>query len=155
MAIEEGGRSDPRLAALLPAFQQLVEAASSASTAARAPYSRYPVGAAVLDDVGRTSVGCNVESAAFGATICAERVALGAAVAAGAGAIVACVTVARDGSPASCCGVCRQLLAEFGPEVLVVNASLASDRVRWGRAADWLPFGFTGASLEGPGSATS
>jgi len=115
--------------------------------AARAPYSRYQVGAAVLDDRRIVTAGSNVESAAYGATICAERTAIGAAVASGATTLTVCVTVARDADPASCCGVCRQLLMEFGPELLVVNASLMSDRVRWGPLGDWLPFGFSGISL--------
>ena len=101
----------------------------------------------MLDDRGAITGGCNIESAAYAATLCAERAAIGAALSGGAHGIRACVTVTRDEDPASCCGVCRQLLAEFGPEVLVINASLTTDRVRWGSIPDWLPFGFGGASL--------
>ena len=53
-----------------------------------------------------------------------------------------------DPDPASCCGVCRQLLAEFGPNVLIVNGSLTSERLRWGTIAEWLPYTFSAASLE-------
>ena len=146
--IREGLRSDPVLVAQLPELGELLATATGSADNARAPYSRYPVGAAVLSDQGVVTGGCNVESAAFAATMCAERAAIGAAVAAGARGLRACVTVTRDREPASCCGVCRQLLAEFGPEVLVVNASSTTDSVRWGAIAEWLPFGFTGASLD-------
>jgi cytidine deaminase len=145
--IQEGSRSDPGLNTLVPALSDLLAAAVKAAAAARAPYSQYKVGAAVLDDRGIVIAGSNVESAAYGATICAERTAVGAAVASGATALSVCVTVARDADPASCCGICRQLLREFGPQLLVVNASLSSDRARWGTLSDWLPFGFSGTSL--------
>ena len=146
--IQEGLRSDPVLVAQLPELGELLATATGSADNARAPYSRYPVGAAVLSDQGVVTGGCNVESAAFAATLCAERAAIGAAVAGGARGLRACVTVTRDRDPASCCGVCRQLLAEFGPEVLVVNASSTTDSVRWGTIAEWLPFGFTAASLD-------
>ena len=145
--IQDGFRSDPALASQLPMIGELLAMAVDAAGNARAPYSFYPVGAAVLDDRGAITGGCNIESAAFAATLCAERAAIGAALSGGARGIRACATVTRDSDPASCCGVCRQLLAEFGPEVLVINASLTSDRVRWGSIVDWLPFGFGGASL--------
>ncbi len=145
--IQEGFRSDLTLASQLPLIGELLAVAGDSAGNARAPYSLYPVGAAVLDDRGAITRGCNIESAAYAATLCAERAAIGAALSGGAHGIRACVTVTRDGDPASCCGVCRQLLAEFGPEVLVINASLTTDRVRWGTILDWLPFGFGGASL--------
>lgn len=152
--ILEGLRSDSALRARVPELDDLLAAAATASAAARAPYSSYHVGAAVLDDRGVISGGSNVESAAYAATICAERTAIGAAVTSGATSLSVCATVARDEDPASCCGTCRQLLREFGPELIIVNASLTSDRVRWGKLADWLPFGFSGASL-GDGHPTS
>ncbi|MGH2465505.1 MAG: cytidine deaminase [Candidatus Limnocylindrales bacterium] len=154
--IKEGIRSATEVVAALPRIGELLEAASVAAGRAHARYSGYPVGAAILDAWGEIHTGCNVESAAFAATICAERGAIAAAVAGGSGGIVACVTVTRDPDPASCCGVCRQLLAEFGPDVLIVNGSLTSDRLRWGTVAVWLPHGFSRASLEGnPASAGS
>lgn len=151
--IQEGLRSDPALNAQIPALSELLAAAAKAAAAARAPYSRYQVGAAVLDDRGIVTPGSNVESAAYGATICAERTAVGAAVASGATSLSVCVTVARDTDPASCCGICRQLMREFGSGLIVVNASLTSDRVRWGTLADWLPYGFSGMSF-GDGNVT-
>lgn len=87
---------------------------------AYAPASHFRVGAAVLADDGRVFVGCNVENASYGLTICAERAAICAAVAAGVRAIRA-VAVATDLlEPARPCGACRQVLAEFGPAMAVV-----------------------------------
>jgi cytidine deaminase len=142
--ISEGDRAD--VAREFADVEPLFHVALGAQARARAPYSRYRVGAAVLTGDGAIHGGCNVESAAYGATLCAERAAIGAAVAAGATEIVACVTVTVDADPASCCGICRQLLSEFGPDVRMVNASSSSDRVRWGTIADWLPGAF---NLEG------
>jgi cytidine deaminase len=139
--ISEGNRSDATGA--FDGFERLLKAALTAQKRARAPYSRYNVGAAVLDNRGKVVGGCNVESAAYPATLCAERAAIGAAVAGGASGIRACVTVTADAEPGSCCGVCRQLLSEFGPDVIVLNASSVSDRVRWGTIADWLPGAFS------------
>lgn len=140
--ISYGTRASAELLQQLPRLSELLFVASNAATHARAPYSRYPVGAAVVDEAGRITGGCNVESGAFGATICAERGAVAGAVAGGATSILACVTVTEDEDPASCCGICRQLLSDFGPDLLVANASLTSGRVRWGPLRDWLPFGF-------------
>jgi cytidine deaminase len=146
--IEEGTRSAPGSLATLPRFSELLAEAELAAARSHAPYSGYRVGAAVLDDKGVIYLGCNLESAAYGATLCAERGAIAAAVADGALSLIACITVARDADPASCCGICRQLLMEYGANPLIVNASLSSDRLRWGPVSDWLPFGFSGASLD-------
>lgn len=92
-------------------MEELVARAREARSRAYAPYSGYAVGAALRDSEGRVFGGCNVENALFGATVCAERVALWTAVAAGARRIVALAVVTPDaGSP---CGFCRQVLAEF------------------------------------------
>ena len=146
--IQEGTRTSADAVAALPRLTELLETATVAADRAHARYSGYQVGAAILDAWGVIHAGCNVESAAYAATICAERGAVAAAVAGGAGDLIAIVTVTRDLDPASCCGMCRQLLAEFGQELLIVNGSLTSDRLRWGTVADWLPNGFLAASLE-------
>ena len=95
---------------------RLWQAASDARKNAYAPYSGFSVGAALLSDDGRIFVGCNVENAAYSPTLCAERVALGAAIAAGARSFVAIAVVGGKGDALADtppCGVCRQSLSEF------------------------------------------
>lgn len=92
----------------------LLRAARAVRQRAFAPYSGFRVGAAVLDQSGRIHVGCNVENASYGLTVCAERNAVAAAVAGGARAIRAVAVVTAASPPASPCGACRQVLAELG-----------------------------------------
>ncbi len=99
---------------------RLLAAAREARAKAYAPYSRYRVGAAIATEDGRTFAGCNVENASFGATVCAERNAIGQMVAAGASAPVACVIVTGGTKPGSPCGMCRQVLVEFARDMPVV-----------------------------------
>jgi cytidine deaminase len=94
--------------------EALVAAARAVRRRAHAPYSRFAVGAAVRDERGRVHVGCNVENASYGLTICAERNAVAAAVAAGARAVRAVAVVTPTRPPGSPCGACRQVLAELG-----------------------------------------
>ena len=100
--------------------QQLVAAAQAARERAYAPYSNYTVGAAALTVDGEIIAGCNVENASYGATICAERVALTAAVAQGKRDLKAIALVTVDG--VSPCGMCRQVMFELGPEMTVYIA---------------------------------
>lgn len=103
-------------------WDRLVEAAWQARESAYAPYSNFAVGAALLANDGRIFLGCNVENISYGLTNCAERVAIGAAVAAGVRQFLAVAVVADTGVPISPCGACRQVLAEFGvPRVLLAN----------------------------------
>ncbi len=111
-----------------PVFSQLLAAAREATTHAYAPYSNFFVGAAVLTEDGRTFTGCNVENASYGLTICAERHAIGNAVAASKapasevqGKVKFRAVVVATASDAVCspCGACRQFIAEFGGDILV------------------------------------
>jgi len=100
----------------------LLEIAWRARDCAYAPYSNFAVGAAILAKDGRVFAGCNVENLSYGLTNCAERVAIGAAVAAGAREFLAMVVVADTAVPISPCGACRQVMVEFGvPWVMAAN----------------------------------
>lgn len=100
--------------------KRLLEAAWEALPRAYAPYSNYSVAAAILDESGRVFVGVNVENVSYGLTLCAERVAVGAMVAAGGRRVRAVAIVARGSAPPMPCGACRQVLAELGaPDTIV------------------------------------
>ena len=124
----------------------LIGRAREAMHNAWAPYSEFRVGAAIEAADGRVFVGCNVESASYGLTICAERMALGAAVAAGARSLRRVAVTTEVEPPAAPCGACRQLLAEFGLNLEVIAAGPSSER-RWTLAA-LLPDAFTKESLD-------
>jgi cytidine deaminase len=101
-----------------PNRDELIQAALDAQQRAFCPYSNFPVGAALRTASGRIFQGVNVENASFGLTICAERVAASAAVAAGEKEFTEIVVVSRTG--VSPCGACRQFLAEFNPDLPIV-----------------------------------
>jgi cytidine deaminase len=92
---------------------EAIGAARAVRKRAHAPYSKYRVGAALVTKSGKIFVGCNVENASYGATICAERSAICAMVAAGEKEPVACVVASAGEEAATPCGICRQVLAEF------------------------------------------
>jgi cytidine deaminase len=115
----------------------LLAAARAVRARAHAPYSHFLVGAAVLDERGRVHVGCNVENASYGLTVCAERNAVAAAVAAGARRLRAVSVVTEVMPPASPCGACRQVLAELMPDSGVVL--MASAPGKNGRAPSKVP----------------
>jgi cytidine deaminase len=113
---------------------------------AYAPYSGFRVGAAVYAD-GDIFQGVNVENAAYGATMCAERAAIGAAVAAGARDVTAIAIVGDSESPTVPCGCCRQVLAEFNPEMRVIMGG-NSDEVRVMSLDELLPEAFVRGFLD-------
>jgi cytidine deaminase len=124
----------------------LVRRAVEARSRAYAPYSGYPVGAAVVTTSGNVFTGCNVENASFGLTVCAERVAILKAVSEGDTGVAALAVVAPGG--ASMCGACRQVLHEFGPSAKVYLAD-PSGSFRETDAKAVLPDAFDGRGLRG------
>ncbi len=120
----------------------LVARARAALGHAHAPYSGFPVAAAVLDEQGRVHVGVNVENASFGLTNCAERVAIGAAIAAGAKRIRAVGVTAAKLHPISPCGACRQVILEFADPSAPVASDAEDGRLVVGTAGELLPGAF-------------
>ena len=119
---------------------KLIALAQDARHKAYAPYSHYQVGAALLAEDGTIYTGCNVENSSYGGTICAERTAVVKGVSEGAQRFTAIAIVTPNG--VSPCGICRQVLYEFGPEMTVIMAD-AEGRVRHEMALnDLLPLGF-------------
>lgn len=129
---------------------RLLSAARDVRVRAYAPYSRFAVGAAILTASGETFVGVNVENASYSATTCAERAAVGTAVTAGARDLVAVAVVGPEGRPCPPCGICRQVLAEFNPNMEVI---LEDGRGGWQRhsLAELLPGAFTPEHLTSRG----
>lgn len=105
-------------------WEALVSAATAARANAHAPYSGFAVGAALLDDRGRMFAACNVENRSFGLTLCAERAAVAAAVAAGGRRVTAIAVVTASDPLAAPCGLCRETLHEFAaPELPILLAA--------------------------------
>lgn len=109
--------------------QRLEKAARRAAKMSYSPYSRFPVGAAVLADTGKVYTGCNVENASYGLCNCAERTAIFSAVAAGARAIRAVAVYTPTAVASSPCGACRQVINEFGSTALVISVCDGPERL--------------------------
>ena len=123
--------------------QRLVRAAARARERAVAPYSKFKVGAALLAKNGEIISGANVESASYGLTCCAERVALFNALTSGRENFVAVAVVARAPGGPMPCGACRQLLAEYAPGARVLVAdSRALNKIREFPVRELLPLAF-------------
>ena len=118
-AARGGARRRARAKAVAVTPAQLMDEAKRARRMAYAPYSRFPVGAALLTASGQIYRGCNVENASYGVTCCAERSAVFSAVGAGEQDFTAIAVTARDGRGAPPCGACRQVLQEFAPGMWV------------------------------------
>ena len=126
--------------------QSLIDLANESRRRAYVPYSNYPVGAALRTKTGRLFTGVNVENAAYPATICAERVAVFKAVSEGEREFeVIAVVTDNGGSP---CGACRQVLAEFGLDTLVLIADGYGKLIKQTTMKELLPEAFTPKDLQ-------
>ncbi|MDO5398860.1 MAG: cytidine deaminase [bacterium] len=120
--------------------QELLKRAQDIMQRAYSPYSSFKVGAALLSKTGKIYVGCNFESAAFGAGVCAERIALGSAIVNNENEFVA-IAVCGNNSPTYPCGICRQALLEFGDiDVICSNSDLTI--VKTYKLSELLPYSF-------------
>ena len=127
------------------ALEGLVEAARAVREQAYAPYSGFTVGAALLAE-GRVFTGVNVEIASYPISVCAERNAVAAMVAAGGRRVDAIAVVTDGATPTPPCGGCRQCLWEFGPEAVVLAVTQKGERARW-PLAELLPHAFGPSDL--------
>jgi cytidine deaminase len=128
------------------ARQQLIESASRARKFAYVPYSKYPVGAALITQSGKVYTGCNIENAAFPVTNCAERTAVFKAVSEGERKFQALALVTENGG--SPCGACRQVLAEFGLDTVIYICNGKGEILQELTVAELLPQAFTPEHLD-------
>jgi cytidine deaminase len=128
----------------------LTKAARDVRKKAYAPYSNYLVGAALMDDTGAIFIGCNVENASYGLTVCAERNAIGSAVAQGSkGRFIAAVVTTGGAHPGTPCGMCRQVLGEFARGKTFPVRCLGEGKARIDTdVLALLPLGFDASVLE-------
>lgn len=121
----------------------LQQAAKQAAAQAYAPYSKFPVGVAVLADSGKIYTGCNVENASYGGTVCAERNAIGAAIVAGERKFSALLVYTPQAMLTPPCGICRQVIAEFfTPDAPIASCNHLQQQQDW-TLGELLPAAFT------------
>ncbi len=121
--------------------------ALSARTRAHNPYSKYSVGAAVLTSDGRVFSGCNIENSSYGATLCAERVAIAKAVSEGAKTLKEILVVTENSPPSAPCGMCRQFMSEFAAKDLVIHLANPTGETTTHTFSELLPKAFTPEQL--------
>jgi cytidine deaminase len=126
--------------------RRLIEAAITVRQRAYVPYSHYRVGAALITPEGKLYTGCNVENASYGATICAERTAVVKAVSEGEQRFAAAAVITENGG--SPCGICRQVLFESSPDMLILLVDAQGQIVHEGSLRDLLLLGFGPEKLQ-------
>ena len=112
-----------------PTLRRLEKAARTAAKKSYSPYSKFPVGAAILTGSGKVYTGCNVENASYGLCNCAERTAIFSAVAAGERKVRAIAVFTPTPQPTMPCGACRQVINEFGPHAEIVSVCASNQRI--------------------------
>lgn len=125
---------------------ELIAAAKAAREKAYVPYSRFPVGAALLTADGQLYTGCNIENASYGLANCGERTAIFKMVSEGHHEFKAIAIVADSPGPVSPCGACRQVMTEFGPNAVVYLTNLKGDVTRT-TVAELLPGFFRSSDM--------
>lgn len=128
-------------------YKELIEKAFEAQEKAYVPYSKFRVGAAILTKSGKIYTGCNIESASYGATNCAERTAIFKAVSEGEKEIEAIAVVGDAKDYTYPCGICRQVIVEFGNNVKVIIAKSLEDYKVYD-INDLLPYSFTSRDMD-------
>lgn len=126
-------------------IEKLIEEARRAQKMAYAPYSNFPVGAALRTQEGKIFTGCNVESASYGASICAERVAIQKAVSEGYRDFSHMAVIGQEEDYTFPCGICRQVIMEFAPQAQIIM--VAGDDYLIKKAEELLPYAFSGKDL--------
>ena len=129
--------------------QALCQKAIDMLDMAYVPYSHFPVGAALLCRDGTVFTGCNIENAAYGATICAERTAMGKAISEGHRDFVRIVIAGRSSDYCYPCGMCRQFMKEFAPEEMQVICLNGKGEAKELTLRELLPYGFDSTFLPG------
>jgi cytidine deaminase len=130
-----------------PPARELLAAARKAASQAHAPYSKFKVGAAVADERGRIFSAGNIENASYGLTVCAERVAIFSAIAAGARRITAVGVTSRKLKPVAPCGACRQVMTEFAAPSTPVYLDAGRGKVVEQTVASLMPAAFDAAAF--------
>ena len=131
-------------------FKPLIEAAQRARLQAVAPFSNFSVGAAVRTESGKIYTGCNIESASYGLTVCAERVAIWKALSEGERSLTELAVVADTETLTPPCGTCRQIIWEFARNADIVFANLNGESELF-HVADLLPRAFDARFLKSMG----
>lgn len=128
-------------------IKELIDEAIEARSGAYTPYSKFKVGALVIDDQGRHFKGCNIENASYGLSNCGERTAIFKAVSEGMKAIDTIVVVADTEGPVSPCGACRQVIKEFSTDNTTIILANLSREYKIMDMEELLPYGFGSSDL--------
>lgn len=128
--------------------KKMVETALKARRKAYAPYSNYWVGCAILDDKNKIHSGCNVENASYPAGLCAERVATVKMISEGGKEIKQLVLVGSSSDPVFPCGMCRQVIQEFGIECVIISVDSKKKKIKMLPFRELFPEGFTPEHLK-------